>query len=673
MSAAIKPEVYATWIPNGEVKLIPQIFVTVVYVPHAEKVTADTSRKTKNIETAVADSLRKIKTTETARADLQRSLKANEKAIADTSRKIGITTIVADTSRNIKNIETANADTLREVGKSEKISADTFRKVARTEKFSADTFRQVKKTERAEADTCRRMLERATAGTERKVTRAEKIIADTVIRIPRNLILTVQDSIVNSFKDHAITSFDITLNERTLSDEFKVETVKPMKINDAVQGQFLDYPYSFLVEESNLQDGIQSVNGMYDIDKLLYSFIKADMRDDMSYAEGYYKASRYVNKIAGYFGLIPNIKIDDFIPYDLFGDTNITYSDLISSLFSWTARLPQRQINVFIRGDILHCIQRGKEDTVFDISNIPHSNPVVNQKLIRSMYNNPFGDNGTDETKDVPFTGKIYYKDSYSYTSVSYVRGLLQEEITRSSTNDEESNQKTTYEYTTYGVGDNQVHYLSHKNTRSETRKDEGHTKIIIIADTVYKYQNEFLMKEREETNTFEYNDNYIAGEEKKIRETFHSPVGNGWYSTTVYENGEHQGSTISQGKPNNQVSLYTVQQVRRNFNSNETDNSYEAKRSRLAPIADTSFPVRELDLVKRLTDDLKWLNRKIQETVTVDLISKVENGIPELKHIVDFTERVRLDGVEYFLISNNINATPRSLIQKLQLVRWTE
>ena len=65
------------------------------------------------------------------------------------------------------------------------------------------------------------------------------------------------------------------------------------------------------------------------------------------------------------------------------------------------------------------------------------------------------------------------------------------------------------------------------------------------------------------------------------------------------------------------------------------------------------------------------WLNRKVQETVSVDLVAKVDNGVPSIQHIVDFTERVKLDGAEYFLVSNRTSFTPRKLIQKLQLIRW--
>ena len=93
--------------------------------------------------------------------------------------------------------------------------------------------------------------------------------------------------------------------------------------------------------------------------------------------------------------------------------------------------------------------------------------------------------------------------------------------------------------------------------------------------------------------------------------------------------------------------------------------------RNRLSPIDDTQFPVMGADLLLELTEALYWLNRKTKETVSVDIIDKISNGVPTINHIVDFTERVILDGKEYFLVSNQVQFTPRKLIQRLQLVRW--
>ena len=87
--------------------------------------------------------------------------------------------------------------------------------------------------------------------------------------------------------------------------------------------------------------------------------------------------------------------------------------------------------------------------------------------------------------------------------------------------------------------------------------------------------------------------------------------------------------------------------------------------------LIDTKFPVKGDDYLAMLTGEIEWLNRKREETVTVEIISNVSNGVPEIRHIIDFTERIKFNGNEYFLVSNNVSFTPRSFKQKLQLVRW--
>ena len=39
--------------------------------------------------------------------------------------------------------------------------------------------------------------------------------------------------------------------------------------------------------------------------------------------------------------------------------------------------------------------------------------------------------------------------------------------------------------------------------------------------------------------------------------------------------------------------------------------------------------------------------------------------------HVVDFSERVRFRGHEYYLVSNAVSQTTRELKQSVQLVRW--
>ena len=544
----------------------------------------------------------------------------------------------------------------------------------------ADTLRRIQNSawtgsETAVADTSRRLFDVARADTLRILSSHDSARADTLIRYPRDLIFTAS---VNSFKDYDVTNFSVTLNERTLSDNFTVETARALNIGDAVKGQLLNYHFSFLVEETSQQGLIQTVRGMYNVDELLYSLV---------YESEKLKASAYVNKIANAFGLAANVKIQDFTSSRDLSDQNLTYSDLISSLFSWTSQLPQRQINVFIRGGTLHCIQRGYEDSTIDISRWKHSRPTINRKLLRTMWKDANADSSdySDESDNsAPFSGVISYSDWYSSNEIIYRNGLLVSEKYSTQNNKVASKITTTYEYTSRSSDGENAWYLARKSSNSTTIEDEaveeidvGYpsgknlTKTVVESKVEYFYSSSndgvYLVKEYE----IERKSTYSRGDlswrldetETTDRQVTHAPAGNGFYSTSVYVNGVHQGSSLSQGKPSNEVSQYTV------------DRSYfrthgESK-PELSPIDTTSFPIEETEILAELVESLKWLNRKTKETVSVDIIDKISNGVPTINHIVDFTERVILDGKEYFLVSNQVQFTPRSLIQKLQLVRW--
>ena len=76
-------------------------------------------------------------------------------------------------------------------------------------------------------------------------------------------------------------------------------------------------------------------------------------------------------------------------------------------------------------------------------------------------------------------------------------------------------------------------------------------------------------------------------------------------------------------------------------------------------------------DYLRALTREIEWLKRKTQETVTVEIRARIRSGVPDIDHIVDFTERIRFEGNEYFLQSNMVELTPRLLRQTIKMVRW--
>ncbi len=598
----------------------------------------------------------------------------------------------SDPAAEIRNIEVgedsseiSTADLLRKVGARENIFADTLRKFANKifESVAADTERQIR--------------EFATADLIRRVKKSESATADTVKKIPHKLRYTVQSE-SNTFKDYGISNFTISLNERTLSDNFQLETTKPLEINSAVRGQLLDYPFSFLAEETAQKDLLQTVKGMYDIDKLLYTQIYFSSGVVIGDNEKIFvTAGGYIAQLAKYFGLAANIKIQDFTPYHDFTGTNITYSDLLNSVFGWTSRLPQRQINVFIRGKTLHCIQRGMEENVFDISNLPHTRPTISRKLIRSLWNNPAKkkndkdddepdtpnlDDYTEEEIALPFSGTINFSDYGVSISCHYSKGLLMRETSRTD-NDKLSNSSiSTYSYKEiFPTGTSEISILIHKlvgdfyldsksNDTVIYRYDESTKRIETKTATEYFYsrtENDdlYLTEEYEKTTKIEYEYDgdkktwILSDSETSIRQTFHTPIGNGWYGTSTYSDGEPQGSSISQGRPGNKVSPYTINEVQKTFTGNKTvitydnpsgdgDNSerdkYNDWRDKLSPIVDTSFPVREINLLYELTNAVYWLNRKIQENISIEIISKISGGVPEIQHIIDFTERIKFN-----------------------------
>ena len=521
-----------------------------------------------------------------------------------------------DTSRRLNRFIATRADTLRDIRIVKKITV------------TGDTQRRIGRCGTALADTKRRLI------------RQLRILADTRIEIPHTLRYV-------EFREHGIRSFSVTLGELSLSDNIQLETVHSLSIGASVEGRVMDYAFRFLVEETSQRGIVQSVKGTYSRDVLLYTPIHIYV--DRA------KVSRYAAEIAAALSLRLHRLTDDFIPSQNFEGSGMTYHDFISALFGWTAKLPQRQINVFIRGDTLHIIQRGMEESVIDITNWPHAQPTIERKLVRSVWhstnnNHESGAHNEEDTDPVPFTGTISFKE----ISRTYSNGFLVRE-----TNE---NGYSTYTY--------DGEYLAEKRTHNV----DGST-----SRTDYAYastgRDVYLFKEWERTTEAvndgkkhtEYEWEDWSREKGTERITYHAPLGYGWYATTVYVDGVLEGSSLSQGKPGGKASQFTVEQSNLSLGASYASDDALPYSS----LIDTEFPVVGTDYLRALTREIEWLNRKTQETVTVEIRARIQNGVPDIDHIVDFTERIRFEGYEYFLQSNTVELTPRLLRQTIKMVRW--
>lgn len=680
-----------------------------------QKSNADTSRRVEATEQISGDTFRRAVIAESYNADTFRTIKQAEKFFVDTWRQVGVNekssadvqlrisrreSINADIFRKVEDCVIVVADTTRRIGVFEKKSAKTNRIIANAERTIADTSLQVTATEKAQGDLILKLREIVCADTFRQVSRTEKATASTVIRIPHVLNYFLQNrlatlnkprlrnssnvSLVDTIKPYGVTAINITLSEKTLSDSYTFSIAQPLEIEDTVQGRLLDYPFNFVVEETDQVDLVQTVTGRYNKDDQLYKWFRFNaVKDDSAESPVYKTAIEIMQDCAQYLGMTLDIKIDDFTPSDLDSDSTMTYADLLSNLFNWTSRLPQRQVNVFMRDNTLHVIQRGKEDSVFDITDLPHSRPNINKKLNRVLCFNPntSDSDSDDENKGYRFSGTIYFSDKDFYIAYTYQDGFLVREQNSLRTDNVKNSSTTTYSYTTLAANDEGAYLSSKMNkTTAEETDENGDVQVTeTSSSTTYHYNMTnseiYLVAEYETITKTEYSKTNNDDKETstEIKETFHTPAGNGWYTQTVYLNGVLQGANLSQGKPGNSVSPYIVDKFQEGFGHFVSiDNTEEyLPEDDLSLIIDVSFPVREDEIKDTLNEALRWLHRKIIKTVTVDLTSKVENGVPELDHIVDFTERVKLDGEEYFLVSNAISFVPEKLIQKLKLIRW--
>ena len=347
-----------------------------------------------------------------------------------------------------------------------------------------------------------------------------------------------------------------------------------------------------------------------------------------------------------------------------YSDSGMTYRDLVSALFGWTSRLPQRQINVFIRGDTLHVIQRGMESSVLDISSWPHTRPQIDRKLLRSLWNNRTDDDydpdrrahGFDEDSQVPFSGIIGVGKVY----LRYAGGYL---VYETNNGDE-----TEYRYD----GEYLVSKMCRRTDGTTIKTEYEYHRT--AKDIYLMVETEVTHSERKETEILdtdeEYSEQTTEESRTSTRTTCHAPIGGGWYLTSVYVDKEFQGSSLSQGPPGGKASRYMVDAMNRRL-SQSFGAPGEAIPLSGTSLIDTSFPVRGYMFLRKLTEAIKWLNRKTQEEVSLEIVANVRKGVPDVTHVVDFTERVKLDGNEYYLVSNNVELTPRSLRQKLRLVRW--
>lgn len=204
MSAAIKPEIYISWMPKGNIVIKPEIYATVYRAPQITRITGKTHRiisKTESVEgdlkrqignvLEVAGNLtRQISKSEIAGGDTARAIKIPQVSYHDALRKIEFAaSINGDTNRNVKATQIVSGDTQRKVFIFEpevvKISGAMIRKIATAVKVAADTLSRNGISYAVNGDSRRKVNvnSKIAGGTARKIFNMAHVAGDTKIQV----------------------------------------------------------------------------------------------------------------------------------------------------------------------------------------------------------------------------------------------------------------------------------------------------------------------------------------------------------------------------------------------------------------------------------------------------------------------------------------------------------
>lgn len=485
-----------------------------------------------------------------------------------------------------------------------------------------------------------------------------------------------------------LQSVEISIAEQQLTDQIRVIGVIPLDILYPVRGQYLDYICDMRVERVQKQGVLYTADCCSNIDELLFTQIAYKLPATTTWQKvvtHYPPASQHITKIANALGLTPVMQFDNFLSTVLMDDLGgVTYNDLIRDVFSWSSRVPTMMINVYIRNGKLFVIQRGHEANVIDISDADKTLPIYTHELVRTTWGSapwsktktheqttlqyipPDHTSGDDDEEPVHEVRTDFYGiDSQGYTIYRYNdKGLLVQTNTYVY---KYSTKQNTYTTVNHGYDDDGTNI----STRSFTQSygDEGESASKSVNEKGY-----VILPNGEKFLSWEYSAQYQNNEGIDITDsdlvdskyTVHSPSRVGQkHVIQINGDGDISGEVVGQDTGDDRVTPFATskaQSLAQAF-SGSGDN-YEETTVGGFSLYDSSFPIHDEATLIKVTNVLKWLNRKTRETVTLSIYN--------YPHVIDFNERIVLGGHEYFLVSNTAHTTSKIFNeQNLTLVRW--
>lgn len=706
---------------NTTVNLIPELYASIAKSAHATLYgelysTADPLLYRVNAEFNTKRTIENDNPQIRVEFDARRVLSNKLQVEVDTKRsvlRLIHTEINADTKRTITYFVTPNFDTLRTVESNLlqvlavfdtkraktngiEIYFDTKRSKNRIVSIEFDTKRQIKdivyeveaffdtertleKTVMVEFDTLRSLPIFAKFDTKRQILKNVEIHSDTMRQIPHNF-----DKIAGS----GVQSIFMTLATNTLSDTFTLTGINPIYPLDEVKGVLLDFPYLFRAEEVREEGILFTVNkATYNTTKMIYTLYNYTLKStDRS-------ISSIFNEIAEKIGFKSEIMVhNEFNPSVNYSNQHITYQSLISALFSWSENIPQKKFIIFLRNrDTLYCFQRGSETGNINLDEYKwYNNPSYTRKLIRTVWmKSTDGVVDTDRVvnKVVQHPKGIRYifpgappalspwdEDGWKY---GWADGVVPPSISTQTKAVSRSDGKTDNRI-------NKVTRLNHDGSTTTVDYFYITTKRGYLISEIHEatekkpYTNPATGIEspgyrNEKKTCYEYLPGGIRHiivyvNHKKIEET------EDHYDSDSEEEHEEEHDSAEnafRGRPGDEGNEFTDDQSSLSYGGSWNTGGTSSRDTFLQD--DDDIPVSDEATRQMYWRELEWLNGSIQETVTFTITAPVKNGViaEADNHVFDFFDTYTLNGKVYFLESNNVTFTPRSLKQQLTLIRW--
>lgn len=500
---------------------------------------------------------------------------------------------------------------------------------------------------------------------------------DTCVK-PTNVVV-YQPTKITVPSGGRLASFSIEIRESSICDSVTLGIVNsPLIPRDTVRGNLLDYDYDMIVQSTSHQGILSTIQTIGDWKKVTGTVLRYPDFDGSgkpkkskglspkiySSYSGYTlhisagvvgsidsnknnpttKASYHIDYLAECMGFSSCEKyFDDFTPLNGCANETSTYISLVSNFFSWTKGIPWRQINIFARDNVLYAVQRGHEPNTVDITNMRHTRPTVLREIV------------------MLYKSRITLNDAKAYVNVN---------LEQTGEDTKSDNNGNVLSYNTGSAGhklgyDNAGRPIYHKTDNPDGSTDE----------ISYSYSGDAYT-----TSVYERHVHTPKGGGKpQITETWHTNIGNGHEITDGSDDGKNvSGSALTTNRTNefskNHGATYTatasIADMAYTYTIDDTYGNSLTWTTGDEGGATNPFPI--VGGGDDYFEEVKSYNgKKIQETLTLDIVSPVRNGKPDYTHIIDYRDAILLDGNKYYLVSNSVNFTTKEFNQSLKIIRW--